>query len=627
MESNRQSSSLERQVNDFYNDSRWFRGGITIFIGLTSIFLFLKIIETESSEFGSEYIFSLISLTLIFVVYFVIYRFFRFCFYALRYDLKELQQGYLWLLFIVLLALLLRSYKLDYALPYLYTHDEGFFQRQVEQMVRHPDYFSPKRLVWPSMAFQLAAISTTIQYIFSSFTLQEIIVYIDALYSSRWLMALLSTLQIICLMAIAVKLANRSTALVVGLLASGNFAMCHFAHQGRVDPAVSFFVTLNIYLALLYLENRTNRMLVLWGLSLGFAAGTKYHVGVLAICCAILIFLNNYPNIVQSVKHTMILALSSMFGFWIAIPFLPFRLDQFLDEILKIFVHYQGGHLGHEGSFRENAIFYWSYLVQDGGGYLILLGSLPGFFFMQKKYGWKIPVFLGSYIIIQGGILLWQTTRFDRNILPIIPLLYLGAGITLGKIGDFLCRQVPPYIVIQKSFFKIPLPSFEKKEELQEKTFLKHYKKIVMYVMLGTAFAVVVPDMKKTFIYYNRADGPDTRTVTRSWIQHHIPPNETIWMLGPLEEFPQLLPNHHVQYERKFFTQPNWETLLNSSGYVLLSSEHIRPFLKPQPYPKTHQIYQQLLTHLNKKNPHGPLKEIMQSHHIVSGPKISIYKL
>ncbi len=602
------SPSQAAQV--FFRPSRWFRWSAVGF--LVGLFLYLgslvwnQVSEAPTATTLQDYSFQWINLTLVALVYGVLFRFTRFLFHCFQWELRPLKHRKRWVWGVLLLALFLNTYRADYGLPNLYVHDEDLFQRQVEQMVRHPTFFGTKKVNWPSMGMNLAVIPTVLHYAVAGITKQQLELYVDTVLSSRWFMGFLTTVQVLLLMLMARRLVNWHTAFWVGILASSNLAMNVFAHQARIDPATSFLVTTTLYLALLYRQTPQRHLLLIWGLSLGFAAGAKYHVGVLALGCVILLLHQHRSHWKQSMWVIGVLAVSSMVGFWIAIPLLPFRVDEYVAWFFRQVTIYQTGFPGHEGTPPENFRFYLDYLLREGGGFIVLIGATLGLAWLSIKKDWGVIGLLGSYVVLQFGLLVAQTVRFERNLLPVIPVLCLLAGIG--------------WSVLWKTLWQIIHKTLTNTVETKRSPFKRYFFITGILLIFGVQF----PMMEKLFAYYNDASGPDTRTVARDWLRHHVDNDQPIMIVGSLVEGPQRLPHETVYYQKRFLPEPDWDLLKSLSGYLLLSSDNIEKFASVAAAIATHE---QLLHYTQPFNPTGPVAVFQQTHRIRSGPTLWLYRI
>ena len=210
--------------------------------------------------------------------------------------------------------------------------------------------------------------------------------------------------------------------------------------ETMLDLPLTFFFLTQCYFFTLFLSNKKLKNLILSGIFLGLATGTKigvYTPFLLIICFLVLIL--NKSNIKQKIKNIFIYSFSTFSGYCLAyisyfiqhpnpIPWLRLHQKQ-LDFYLKpqsivdhlaplkdIFIH----------KFTIENIGDWSPILMVGS---ILLIPLLVFFIKTKKHQYLYLVLFCLVILLVNCFIPF----FPRYLMPIIPIFILLISFTFQK--------------------------------------------------------------------------------------------------------------------------------------------------------------------------------------------------
>ena len=209
----------------------------------------------------------------------------------------------------------------------------------------------------------------------------------------------------------------------------------------NVDIVGTFFVSLVLYLIVkgshppAWVLRAT-----LLGALCGLAVASKYPLGLILLPALV------HLSLVRrrlDVRASIVLVLSCVLAFVVAVPHSVLSADAFLEDIRYEMEHYTRGHRGHEGSVgAAQLVWYLRYLVgQLGSGFAALAAVGTGTIIYRRR--WELlPILL--WIVLLVGYFSTKSVRFPRNIVAVFPafaiLITVGLGEASGWLTGLLAR-------------------------------------------------------------------------------------------------------------------------------------------------------------------------------------------
>lgn len=330
-------------------------------------------------------------------------------------------------LVIIALAALIRFSYVRYGLPYVLNGDEainfGVLNRMIADGSLNPNFFRYPSLMFyanlPGQMFvnnlfgPLSGIDE--QAIGTGFLKDEI-----ALVGSRATSVLCSLVAIYFVIRLVARISKSDLA---GLVTGGFLILSPLSsrHAAFFTPDIlaTMFVVLSLYYASKIVDEDKLKSYVLAGIFAGLAASSKYNVGVVALSIPAAHFAAGRFSL-KRLGPLIIGGVVSGASFIFASPFILLDLDQAWPDFLYELRHYATGHPGAEGeSLIKNAS--WT-MAQTGGAVILVLLALLG---EHRRLLTPLFFFAGAYFVL----LSMQNVRFERNILPLVPVLLVLAGV------------------------------------------------------------------------------------------------------------------------------------------------------------------------------------------------------
>ncbi len=410
---------------------------------------------------------------------------------------------------ILLLALGIRLWNIDFRLPYVYIYDETV---TVEKSVGvfwgdlNPHFYH-----WGSLTFYIHAAAYMPYYLVGKmngvFKTRADIPGPESLVTataraplpSLWLYSrivnvLFGVGSVLLIFLIGSILVSDAVGLIAALLLAVSNTNVIQSHYITTDTFLVFFVLLSFLGASLVFTKGKLWHYVLAGAASGFAAAVKYPGGLVIISLLVAHFLRLGMRGFSD-KKVYFGIICSALGFLVAMPYAVLDFSSFLHKgVLHDIVHYSGGHAGAEGNTLK---FYWDRLhIFEGPAYIF---AVLGLFFGIMKFR-KQTVLLASFGLLYFVLISSFKVRFSRTLMPALPFVFLLAALFAG--------------------FLLPRMSLFKDRSLRWFTI-----GLVIILMV----AVPLPGTMKEIKNLAASDSRDT---ARVWIDGNIPPNSKIVLEG-----------------------------------------------------------------------------------------------
>jgi len=486
------------------------------------------------------------------------------------------------LVVLVILAVLVRGWGINFGLPFILHVDEArFAQISIDYFSKglDPHFFHVPTLYTYMVAAlwgvyflggKMAGNFPSVAAFVAHFNQNPTVFYLIG----RLLTLFLSVGTVLLVYLIGKKMYDRRLGFLAGLFLIFSPEHNKISHYMNPDSPMVFFLALSFFFCWL-IYTRGDRKYYVWaGLAAGLATATKYGGQMLFLPLILAhifrILENKLPlrKIILS-PDLFLSAASFVAGFLAGCPYAVLDFPTFWRDFRWQSKHlYSIGHFGDSTAdpawlfylkygFRENVGPYAQFLV--GGGLVYALAR------HRKK-----DLILLSYPLVLFVLIGMWKTRATRYMLPLAPFLILLASLFLDALLSW-----PKKLSSSLHLKAIVAPAGEKILAAA----------VVILLLLGPAHKVVMVDYTLT--------RPDTRITAKAWIERFIPKGSRI----ALESYcPPLSPRDYQLSYRHTLSQVNLEWLTwKKIQYVVTSDAMSARFTRfPKEFPREAEFYRSL---------------------------------
>ena len=431
----------------------------------------------------------------------------------------------IWLFAILLLAMVLRVYQIDFGAPYFYHPDEIKLVAQAGRLLE-TKFMDPKVHfginVYPPFYTYILAGAMAIYILGSLLTGHfESLSRLPLIYEQnpfqffllgRLLVALFGILTVYMTYKLAKQLFSRKIGLVAAFLLAINFVHVRNSHFNTVDVPATFFGVLCLYLVALLLTRDEIKLYAAAAVSMAVATATKFSMLTLPLPLLVAHF-SRYPvkDWFKKIfdKRIAVTILVGLVAFLIACPLLWLDFQETFGGILGTKKFEQVGKIGSGGGFLSYwtgdhaqgfGVFYPNAIPTTFGLVLTLLTVLGILY-----HGWKhrkADLLLLIFIVPSYWMFETMSIKAMRHVLPLVPFFMISAAVA----WDFMRRALG-----------------------------KNMQRIFSLLIMGW---IAVSNIGSAFWYFNQLSDTDPRTQAREWILENIPDNSVL----AVESFPPPLP-------------------------------------------------------------------------------------
>lgn len=339
----------------------------------------------------------------------------------------------------------LRAEHISASLPYPQHLDERVIAWRAGHILKTGD-FDPGSFHYPSFPKYLAASAMAVGYVVAApeLNLQDGVRIENigdvsfpfytappVVEKARQLFALLSVVALAASGAAAQRLLRRPGALLLAplVLALSNYYFSMSWRYMNVDIVGACFVTLGMAAILQISPASPRRFAAAPAVCAGLAAGSKYTYGLLILPLLIAVWLLVERG--RRLEAMVIAAATSGLSFLAVTPYSVIELPRFLNSLSRERRHYAlETHPGDSGDPGiDTLLFYVDALSRDFGGLGLVLG-LIGLVSIAAS-DWRRALVFASFPAALAVLLSRQSAEFQRNILPVFPLVavMVAAGV------------------------------------------------------------------------------------------------------------------------------------------------------------------------------------------------------
>ena len=414
---------------------------------------------------------------------------------------------------ILLLALIVRAWGLNFNLPYLTHPDEPNKIAMAQEMFKTGD-LNPHYFWKPTLFIYLNAL-LYVPYYFVGRAAgvfaepEDIASPLMITLGNGWTAMPTTVLMARSLTVVAALLCI----VLVYLIARHAFGRKSVGYLAALMLAVSpthvnssRLITVNVYLAfailcvtwfslLVYRRGRT-RDYLLAGLSAGMAVSFKYPGAVVAsILLAAQWLRAGWPGFKDWRLYAALLCIPA--GFLIGTPFALLDYRKFIEDVLYEFTHYSSGHAGMEGDALQ---WYLRYAWRTEGIVVILAIAGMARGLIRRD---KVSILLSVFPVIYFVFIASFTVRNDRTFLPLAPFVALFAASFLVYVYDSI-QQVDGRMA----------------------------RFAALLALLAVVLVAIGPPAYRSFAHAIELTKPDGRDAAQVWIEENLPAGSRITLEG-----------------------------------------------------------------------------------------------
>lgn len=352
---------------------------------------------------------------------------------------------------VVLVALVLRAWGLGNGLPALNHPDEpnkvAFAQRMIRTGDLNPHYFKKgSLLIYATAAAQLAYYgwgrAAGWFEDFDDVAEPEFLVYgtgwtasPGAFLTARWLTVIVGVASVVLVyLCASLAVADYRAGLAAALFMALAPVSVENSRYITVDMYAVFFCLVAVAMSLRFLRHGRMRDLLLAGLAAGFAAGSKYPAA-LVLVVPLAAHLTARGLNAAALKASLALSMAAAAGFLITTPYALLASQEFVRDFVFEQQHYTSGHAGMEGA---SARYYADLLWNTEGAALCVLAAAGLALLVIERRG--VAAVLAVFPFVYFASVLGLPVRNARSLLPVLPFLYLLAGVAVAALWRRLER-------------------------------------------------------------------------------------------------------------------------------------------------------------------------------------------
>lgn len=340
---------------------------------------------------------------------------------------------------ILLMAFLVRSWGLDWGLPYLYHPDEPHIFNNVLQLVKG-ETLTKEFYYYPSLIFNIHTIIFKFLHTVSKITgccdyqqipsLHKISSgngYIDnpTPFLVGRVITLFFSLGVVALVYLTLLTItnNLTAATLASLLAAFSTISVINARFITPDTYSGFFSMAVIFASVLILKKQSAKFYLAAGLLSGLAASSKYNAALTVLPVIMAHFLRSGLKGFKSPSLYVALFVFPV-GFLIGSPQILFKTKEFMAGFQFVMTQYSGEYAGTEGN---SLLFYLNTLIfRETVGFIFFVLALLLFRSASFK---KELIIIGSFVIGYLFFISQYNIHFNRNLMPMMGSLFVMAGL------------------------------------------------------------------------------------------------------------------------------------------------------------------------------------------------------
>jgi hypothetical protein len=235
------------------------------------------------------------------------------------------------------------------------------------------------------------------------------------------------------------QLHGRRTGVLAAALLGGGYLHVIHSHYATFDVMVGFLVALTLLFSDLLRTRGDAKWYLLAGLAAGLAGATKYN-GALVIVIPLTAHLLATPwgEWGWLSGRFFLIPLGFLLGFFGGNPFALGSVTEFLNGLATVLHHYGTQQPGFEGT--ANWRWYVRIFVTSADALWVAVGSLGLLTILWRDWrkGLLLLAFPALYFLIVSSFIV----RFERNMVPVLPFLAIGAAWLVDAGSDWVAWRL-----------------------------------------------------------------------------------------------------------------------------------------------------------------------------------------
>jgi 4-amino-4-deoxy-L-arabinose transferase-like glycosyltransferase len=472
---------------------------------------------------------------------------------------------------ILLVALIVRIWGVNYDLPYIYHSDEPTYVAIIQNIFKTGD-LNPHFFNYPSLFFYINAFAYIPYFLLGKllgfFTSRSDILLPLTLTMGVTKTAMPATILLSRIISVFFGAGAVGLTFVigkqltgkgmVGLLASLMLAVSLTnVSQSRIitpDTFVVFFATLSFLAIVFVYQQGQTRHYIIAGICIGLTASSKYNGGLIVLPLLLAHFLRYGKTALTERKIYLALVMCGL-GFLAATPFALIDSSKFLADLRFESVHYSTGHLGMEGNTLN---WYLDYMWQTANIIYCfsVLEILRGIYLRSKEI-----ILLSTFPVVYFAFISSFVVRNDRTFLPLTPFLFLLAASFMVHLLSKATGSQPRIL-----------------------------KQVSISVLACLFITSIIMLTSKTIMDTIRLTTVDSRVTARIWIKKKLPPGVHI-AIEPYSPFVEptrffvLGVGMMIDHEPEWYIENGFDYLVFSQGL------YGRFYREPDKYGKEVALY------------------------------------
>lgn len=342
---------------------------------------------------------------------------------------------------IIVLALAVRFWGLDWQLPFAFHPDEGHYVWKAEEMFRE-GHLNPKYFRNPSLFTYVILGELKVLELVGLVTprgdpglglLNPPSIY---MYAGRATSAVLGALSAIALVDMGRRWLGAGSGLLAGLFLALNFLHVRDSHYATNDVPAVALVLVAVWLCLRAAIAPSVRLFAMAGLVGGLATSAKYSMGLylLPLTCAWLLCRGTDWSMGRRLGALVAAGLSSGAAYLAGTPYTLLTWDKFRTDFQ---VQMRLGTEGWEGQSSASVPqLYLETLLTGIGWPLMLLAAIGALLALRQN--WRLALVLLAFPVGYGLFMARQQLFFARFALPLAPFFALFAAYAAIRLGAWI---------------------------------------------------------------------------------------------------------------------------------------------------------------------------------------------
>jgi 4-amino-4-deoxy-L-arabinose transferase-like glycosyltransferase len=355
---------------------------------------------------------------------------------------------------IVAIALMLRLWGTNFGLPFAYHPDEGAIIMPAVNILRTGNY-QPFRLDYGSAYIYALTFLYIPYFLYGAWrgfftSVSDLPVFLDYHLIERYpvpmlfligrlLTAILGAMTVLLVYRLGNRLASKGAGLLAAVFLTVEPLHVRHSHFATMDVPMTCLVILALVKILDLFERGELHDYIWSGIWTGIAASTKFPGGMLylSLVVAHLMRARCWSDLLD--KHLAIGTAATAGGFLLSTPY---ALD------LPYFLNWLAINLSFYGVKPSDALvegpawqYYTRILLQGETAPLVIFGVLG--LAQLIKHDWRRGAIVMTFPIIYAFFVFIQSSRYARQLIPLIPFLMLGVGIFLDRVRQWLAQCLP----------------------------------------------------------------------------------------------------------------------------------------------------------------------------------------